>query len=255
MKLSAKVAIITGAAQGIGEAIGKKLAFEGAAVVLADIDVEKARRVADEIKSQGRVAIAAKVDVANKLEVQDMVRTTIEKFEAIHILVNNAGIIRRAPFLELTEEAWDATINVDLKGVFNCTQAALPHMIKQRYGKIINISSIAGTGHCQPDLASYAAAKAGVIQLTKVTAREAGQHGINVNCIAPGLIVTPLTYTAFRTKEEIEKSVEQRKTLTLLGRAGMPEDVANLALFLACDDSSFITGQVIPIDGGRTDGM
>jgi len=145
MKLSGRVAIVTGAAQGIGEAIAKRLASEGAAVVVADINIEKARRVADEIKAQGGTAIAFKVDVANRVGVQDMVKTTMEKFEAIHILVNNAGIVRRAPFLELTEEAWDATMNVDLKGVFNCSQAILRHMIEQRYGKIINISSIAGT--------------------------------------------------------------------------------------------------------------
>lgn len=254
MKLSGRVAIVTGAAQGIGEAIAKRLASEGAVVVVADINIETARRVADEIKGQERVAIAFKVDVANRVEVQDMVRTTMENFGAIHILVNNAGIVRRAPFLELTEEAWDATMNVDLKGVFNCSQAVLRHMIEQRYGKIINISSIAGTGHGRPDLASYAVAKAGVIQLTKVTAREAGQHGINVNCIAPGFIATGLSYVG-RTREETEISIEERKKLTVLGRAGTPEEVANLALFLACDDSSFIAGQVISIDGGRTDGM
>jgi len=254
MKLSGRVAIVTGAAQGIGEAIAKRLASEGAAVVVADINIEKARRVADEIKAQGGTAIAFKVDVANRVGVQDMVKTTMEKFEAIHILVNNAGIVRRAPFLELTEEAWDATMNVDLKGVFNCSQAVLRHMIEQRYGKIINISSIAGTGHGRPDLASYAVAKAGVIQLTKVTAREAGQHGINVNCIAPGFIATGLSYVG-RTREETEISIEERKKLTVLGRAGTPEEVANLVLFLACDDSSFIAGQVISIDGGRTDGM
>jgi 3-oxoacyl-[acyl-carrier protein] reductase len=254
MKLAGKVAIVTGAAQGIGKAIAKRFASEGASVVVADVKFEKAGRIADEIKAQGGTAVGAQVDVADKSEVQDMVRTAIEKFEAIHILVNNAGIMRRAPLLELTEEAWDTTINVDLKGVFNCTQAVLPHMIKQRYGKIINISSIAGAGHAGPDLASYAAAKAGVIQLTKVTAREAGQYGINVNSISPGLIATSLGYVD-RTKEETEESVEQRKTITLLGRPGMPEDVANLALFLASEESSFITGQIITIDGGRIDGI
>jgi 3-oxoacyl-[acyl-carrier protein] reductase len=254
MKLSGRVAIVTGAAQGMGAAIAKRLASEGAAVVVADINIEKAERVADEIKGQGGTAIAFNVDVANRAGVQDMVKTTIENFEAIHILVNNAGIVRRAPFLELTEEAWDATMNVDLKGVFNCSQAVLRHMIEQRYGKIINISSVSGTGHGRPDLASYAAAKAGVIQLTKVTAREAGPYGINVNCIAPGFIATGLSYVG-RTREETEISIEERKRLTVLGRAGTPEEVANLALFLACDDSSFIAGQVIPIDGGRTDGM
>jgi len=254
MKLSGRVAIVTGAAQGMGAAMAKRFASEGAAVVVADINTEKAERVADEIKGQGGTAIVFEVDVANRVEVQNMVRTTMEKFEAIHILVNNAGIVRRAPFLDLTEEDWDISIDVNLKGVFNCSQAVLRHMIEQRYGKIINISSVAGIGHGRPDLASYAAAKAGVIQLTKVTAREAGPYGINVNCIAPGFIATGLSYVG-RTREETEISIEERKRLTVLGRAGTPEEVANLALFLACDDSSFIAGQVIPIDGGRTDGM
>ncbi len=256
MKLSGRVAIVTGAAQGIGEAMAKRLASEGAAVVVADINIEKARRVADEIKGQERVAIAFKVDVANRVEVQDMVRTTMENFGAMHILVNNAGIVRHAPLLEITEEDWDIVLNVNLKGVFNCTQAVLPHMIEQRYGKIINISSVAGIGHYgRGGLASYAASKAGVIQLTKATAREVGQYGINVNCICPGMIGTSLTYAAYQTEEEAQSSIEQRKKLTVLGRAGTPEEVANLVLFLACDDSSFIAGQVIPIDGGRTDGM
>lgn len=256
MKLSGKVAIVTGAAQGMGEAIAKKFASEDAAVVVADINIEKARRVADEIKSQGRAATAFKTNVADRGEVQKMVRTTMEKFAAVHILVNNAGIVLHAPLLEITEEDWDIVLDVNLKGVFNCTQAVLPHMIKQRYGKIINMSSIAGTGHhARGGLASYAASKAGVIQLTKVTAREVGKYGINVNCICPGLIVTPLTFAAFQTEEEARRSIGQRKKLTVLGRTGTPEEVANLALFLACDDSSFIAGQAIPIDGGRTDGM
>ena len=256
MKLNGRVAIVTGAAQGIGEAIAKRLASEGAAVVVADIDIEKAQRVAGEIRSQGRVAIALQTNVARRAEVQDMVRTTLENFKAMHILVNNAGIVRRAPLLEMAEDAWDIVLDVNLKGVFNCTQAVLPHMIEQRYGKIINISSVAGIGHYgRGGLASYAASKAGVIQLTKVTASEAGQYGINVNCICPGMIVTSLTYAGYGTNEEARTSIEQRKKLTVLGRAGTPEDVANLALFLAGDDSSFITGQVIAVDGGRTDGM
>jgi 3-oxoacyl-[acyl-carrier protein] reductase len=256
MKLSGRVAIVTGAAQGIGEAIARGLASEGAAVVVADVDVEKAQRVAGEIRSQGREAIALQTNVARRAEVRDMVRTTMENFKDIHILVNNAGVVRRAPLLEITEDAWDIVLDVNLTGVFNCTQAVLPHMIEQRYGKIINISSVAGTGHYgRGGLASYAASKAGVIQLTKVTASEAGQYGINVNCICPGMIVTALTYAGYGTEEEARSAIEQRKKLTVLGRAGTPEDVANLALFLAGDDSSFITGQVIAVDGGRTDGM
>jgi|YelNatPaOPRAMG01_1025707.scaffolds.fasta_scaffold07079_2 3-oxoacyl-[acyl-carrier protein] reductase len=256
MKLKDKVAIVTGAAQGIGEAIAKKFASEGASVAIADLNVEKAVHVAEEIKSLGGVAIAIKVDVVQRKEVQDMVSITLENLGGLHILVNNAGVVRYASLLEMTEHDWDLVVDVNLKGVFNCTQTVLPYMIKQRYGKIINMSSIAAQGHHgRGGLASYAAAKAGVIQLTKATAREVGEYNINVNCICPGLIVTPLSYAPFKTQEEAEKSIQERNRLAVLGRAGTPEEVANLALFLASDDSAFITGQAITIDGGRTDGM
>ena len=189
MKLTGKVAIVTGSARGIGKAIAMSFASEGAAVVVADILIEQARQVVNEIKNQGGTAIAFKADVANRADVQNLVKNTLGNFKAIHILVNNAGIIRRAPLLEITEEDWDAVLDVDLKGVFNCTQAVLGHMMEQRYGKIINISSVAGTGTSSGATADYAAAKAGVIQLTKNTAMVAGPYGINVNSIAPGLII------------------------------------------------------------------
>ena len=265
MKLKDKVAIVTGSGRGIGEAIAKKLASEGASIMIDDVRIEDADRVAQEIKSQGGNAIPFKAGVNNRKEVQDLVNTTLKLFKAIHILVNNAGTTRHKPLLELTEEDWDIVLDVDLKGVFNCTQAVLKHMMAQHYGKIVNISSLAGVGGGNPapgdDAAAkagasgnYAAAKAGVVALTKVTAREAGPYGINVNCVAPGLIVTPLTYER-RGKEGGDKLIEQRKNVAVLGRVGTPEDVANLVLFLVCDDSSYMSGQIIRVDGGRTDLM
>lgn len=252
MKLDNKVAIVTGSARGIGEAIAKKLASEGAAIVVNALHAEGANRVAREIQKQGGKAIAVKADVSSKAEVQDLVSKTLENFGTVHILVNNAGIIRRSPIVEMTEEDWDVIQNVDLKGVFLCTQAVLPHLVKQKYGKIINISSMAALGTNNPGTAAYAAAKAGVIALTKVTAREAGPYGINVNCILPGRIITDMIYTS-RTKEEVDRFISDGEKSSVLGRTGNPEDIANLALFLASEDSSFMSGQVIRIDGGRGD--
>ena len=252
MKLKDKVAIVTGSGRGIGEAIAKKLASEGASIVVDDVRIEEANRVAQEIKQQGGNAVASKASVNNRNEFQNLVDTTLELFKAIHILVNNAAVTRHKSLLELTEEDWDIVLDVDLKGVFNCTQAVLKHMMAQRYGKIVNISSLAGVGGGYDAPANYSAAKAGVVALTKVTAREAGPYGINVNCVAPGIIVTPLTYER-RSEEEADKLIEQRKTVAVLGRVGKPEDVANLVLFLVSEDSSYMSGQIIRIDGGRTD--
>ena len=257
MKLTGKVAIVTGSTRGIGKAIAMKFASEGAAVVVTARHIEQANQVVDEIKNQGRTAIAFKTDVANRADVHNLIKGTLENFKSIHIFVNNAGIGRPAPFLEVTEEDWDAVIDVDLKGVFNGTQEVLSHMIEQRYGKIINISSVGGVGFPRTDMASYGPAKAGVIMLTKITALEAGPYGINVNCIAPGLIRTEMTYPQRGKKvtEFTKKLIEGKDERAALGRVGQPEDIANLALFLASDDSSFITGQTICCDGGRHDRM
>ena len=254
MKLIGKVAIVTGSARGIGKAIATKFASEGAAVVVCARTVDQVCQVVDEIKNQGGTALGFRTDVANRADVHNLVKSTLENFKAIHILVNNAGITRHAPLLEITEEDWDVVLDVDLKGVFNCTQAVLGHMMEQRYGKIINISSVGGIGPSEVGSGNYGPAKAGVIQLTKITAMEAGPYGINANSIAPGVIITDLTYTR-RSKEEAERFIEERKQRAVLGRVGRPEDIANLALFLASDDSNFITGQVICCDGGRHDRM
>jgi 3-oxoacyl-[acyl-carrier protein] reductase len=252
MKLKDKIAIVTGSGRGIGEAIAKKLASEGASIMVDDVRIEDADRVAQEIKNQGGKAVASKASVNHRSEVQDLVNATLKHFNAIHILVNNAAVTRHKPILELTEEDWDLVLDVDLKGVFNCTQAVLKHLMEQRYGKIVNISSLAGLGGGYETPANYSAAKAGVVALTKVTAREAGPYNINVNCVAPGIIVTPLTYER-RSKEQVEELLEQRKRVAVLGRVGRPEDVANLVLFLVSEDSSYMSGQIIRIDGGRMD--
>jgi len=252
MKLEGKVAIITGSARGIGEAIAKKFAAEGASVVISALHAEGASRVAREIRETGGQAIAFKADVSQKAAVREMVKKTLEHFSAVHILVNNAGITRRAPIVEMAEEDWDLVQAIDLKGVFLCTQAVLGQMIEQRYGKIINLSSMAALGTNNPGAAAYAAAKAGVIALTKVTAREGGPHGINVNCILPGRIITDIIF-ANRTREEAERFLAEGRERSVLGRTGTPDDIANLALFLASEESGFMTGQIIRSDGGRGD--
>lgn len=259
MDLTGKIAIVTGSGQGIGESIAKKLTRHGACVVVSDIDLEKAERVAEEIRERNGEAISMKTDVTKKAEIHDLVSRTIGTYKEVHILVNNAGIVRNAPFLEMTEEEWDMVFDIDLKGVFLCTQAVLPHMFAQRYGKIVNISSVAATGTSGTEnMANYVAAKAGVMQLTKVVARIGGPYGINVNCIAPGLVMTDALRTIGRggsspSNEDFERFLEVKKQLTLLGRFGKPENIAELAFFLATDYSDYITGQVICIDGGRAD--
>ncbi|MFC1985637.1 SDR family NAD(P)-dependent oxidoreductase [Chloroflexota bacterium] len=252
MELTGKVAIVTGSARGLGKAIATKFASEGAAVVVSDILTEQAQQTADEIKNQGGTATFFKADVANRTDVHNLVEHTLKNFKAIHILVNNAGFApRRAYIFEMPEEDWDIVMNVMLKGVFNCTQAVLKHMIEQKYGKIINLSSVAGLMGSATRGGAYAVAKAGVAQLTKTTAMEAGPYGINVNAIAPSVIVSDF-HTTNQSKEAAEKGFEKfRNERSALHRVGMPEDIANLAMFLASDASSNITGQVIRSDSGQ----
>lgn len=246
-KLAQKVAVITGGARGIGKQIALTFASEGADIVIGDIiEMEAA---AQDIKDLGREVITVKTDVTHKEAVRNLIDSAIDNFNKVDILVNNAGIVRHAPLLEMAEEEWNAVIDVNLKGVFLCTQAVAKHMVERQYGKIINIASIAGLNAVYVS-ANYCVSKAGVIQLTKVCARELGPYGINVNAIAPGAVITDMTYT--RTPAEAERFIEERRNWAILGRIGTAQDMANLALFLASDQSSFITGQVIAADGGRT---
>jgi len=243
MKLKDKVAIVTGAGQGIGRAIALTLAREGAKVVVSDIS-DKAREVVKEIEDFGSEALAIKADVWNSKETQKMAKATIEKFGRIDILVNNAGIYPSKSLVEMEEEDWDRVLGVNLKGVFNCTKAVLPKMIEQKRGIIINISSIAGAVVGFSKLAHYSASKAGIIGFTKAAALELAQYGIRMNAIAPGAIKTPGTEAL---GEETLKQIEQTVPLK---RIGQPQDVADLVVFLASEASSYITGQLIIADGG-----
>ena len=243
MILKDKVALITGAAQGIGKAIALKLADSGADVVIVDMNLEKAQATAKEIEGCGKRAIALKANVANLQETEAMINETVAKLGAIHILVNNAGITRDALILRMKEEDWDAVISVNLKGVFNCTKAAVKHMAKQRYGRIINIASIVGEmGNAGQ--ANYSASKAGVIALAKTVAREFASRNITCNAIAPGFIETAMTQAlSEKVREELAKQIP-------MARLGTPEDVAEGVLFLVSDSSNYITGQVLNINGG-----
>ncbi len=234
---------MTGAAQGIGRAIALLLARNGADIVVSDINLEKAEETAKEIRAIGPKATAVRVDVSNLSDVERMVEAIIEKLAKIDILVNNAGITRDKLILRMTEEDWDAVLGVNLKGTFNCTKTVIRHMAKQRSGKIVNIASVVGEmGNAGQ--ANYSASKAGVIGLTKTIAREYAQRGINVNAIAPGYIETPMTDAL------PEKAKEELKKLIPMERLGKPEDVAEAVLFLVCEESSYITGQVLNVNGG-----
>jgi 3-oxoacyl-[acyl-carrier protein] reductase len=243
VELTGKVALVTGAAQGIGKAIALLLARNGADIVVSDVNLEKAEETSKEVHALGRSAMAIKVDVSRLDDVEKMVETLLERFGKIDILVNNAGIARDKLILRMTEEDWDAVLGVNLKGTFNCTKAAIRPMSKQRSGKIVNIASVVGemgnTGQ-----ANYSASKAGVIGFTKTMAREFAQRGINVNAVAPGYIQTPMTDAL------PEKAKEELKRLIPMERLGQPEDVAQAVLFLVSEASSYITGHILKVNGG-----
>jgi NAD(P)-dependent dehydrogenase (short-subunit alcohol dehydrogenase family) len=261
MRIKDKIAVVTGAGSGMGKAIVQRLAAEGATVVVAEVLEDRMNTTVSELTATGAKAAGVKVDVSNREDVQRAMKEIVARFGRIDILVNNAGVTRHRPFLSLNSDDWDFVLAVDLKGVFFCCQAAAPYMIQQRYGKILNISSISGTGassHAaggsQAGNANYASAKAGVIQLTKTLARELGPHGINVNSVAPGFVLTAIT-GASRSPEEVKEHIAARAGMAALGRTGTPEDIANVVLFFVSEDSSFVTGQTLFVDGGRTDRM
>jgi 3-oxoacyl-[acyl-carrier protein] reductase len=243
MRLKDKVALITGSAQGIGRDIALLFAREGADVVISDINLEKAVKVGSEIAALGRKSLALELDVTAYAKVEEAVNKILDKFGKVDILVNNAGITKDALLLRMSEAEWDAVINVNLKGTFNCTKAVSKVMLKQRSGRIINIASIIGIiGN--PGQANYAASKAGIIALTKTTAKELASRNINVNAVAPGFIQTEMT-------ANLAEDLKQRMlALIPLNKLGEPADVANVCLFLASEESGYITGQTIVVDGG-----
>jgi NAD(P)-dependent dehydrogenase (short-subunit alcohol dehydrogenase family) len=245
MKLNNKVAIVTGSQQGIGKAIALELAKEGARIVISDLDLEKSRKVTQEIKNIGSEALAIKCDVTKKEEVEKMVKDTVNEFQKIDILVNNAGVVIQKPFVEFTEDDWDFVIGVNLKGVFMVTQAVVKHMIEHKKGKILSIASIAGMiGYL--NTSAYGASKAGIIDLTRDLALELASNQINVNAIAPGAIKTKMT-------EDILEEQETRENLLKnipWGRVGRPEEIGKAAVFLVSSDSDYITGHTLVVDGG-----
>jgi 3-oxoacyl-[acyl-carrier protein] reductase len=244
MSLVGKAALVTGASRGIGREIALELARQGANVAVNFSGSEaKANEVVDEIKNLGRDAFAVKCDVSNSTQVTEMVKGTIDHFGHLDILVNNAGITRDNLLMRMKEEEWDDVININLKGVFLCTKAVTRQMMKQRVGRIINIASIVGVSG-NPGQANYVAAKAGVIGLTKTTAKELASRNITVNAIAPGFITTDMTD---KLPEEVKKEMLKQIPLARLGET---KDIAKAAAFLASDDTSYITGQTIHIDGG-----
>ncbi|MBT2691412.1 3-oxoacyl-[acyl-carrier-protein] reductase [Bacillus sp. ISL-55] len=244
MRLEGKVALVTGASRGIGREIALELAREGASVAVNYAGSEaKALEVVDEIKAMGRDAFAIQADVSNSESVTDMAKETIERFGKIDILVNNAGITKDNLLMRMKESEWDDVININLKGVFLCTKAVTRQMMKQRSGRIINISSIVGVSG-NPGQANYVAAKSGVIGLTKTTAKELSTRGITVNAIAPGFITTDMTD---KLNEDVK--TEMLKQIPL-ARFGEPKDIARTVIFLASEDSAYMTGQTLHVDGG-----
>ncbi len=244
MRLEGRVAIVTGAGRGIGLGIAMAFAREGAHVAVCEIDSSLLDDAMVKIKAAGGEARAFQMDVTNRQQIQDVVSEVCDQWGTIDILVNNAGIYEVLPFEEITEAQWDRLLAVNLKGAFLCCQAVLPAMIRQGEGRIINMASSAGKTGGRLAGAHYSVSKAGVICLAKQLARELGSHGITVNAVAPGRIDTPMIQIAS------EEENEAFRLQTPLGRLGTPADVANAVVFLASDEASFITGEILDVNGG-----
>ena len=242
-RLEGKVALVTGGARGIGKAICERLADEGAKLAIVDILLEVAEDTAAEFRSKGMEAEAFVANVAKFDDADRTVKEVVAKFGAVDILINNAGITKDTLIMRMTEEAWDAVIAVNLKGTFNFTKAVARPMMKKRAGKIVNIASVVGVmGNAGQ--ANYSASKAGVIGLTKTTAKEFSSRGIQVNAVAPGYIQTDMT------KVLSEEATKSFVSIIPLKRAGTAEDVANVTYFLCSSDADYVTGQVVNVDGG-----
>lgn len=246
--LKDKVVIITGARRGMGKAHALLLAKAGAKVMVSDISEEDCQAVVEEIEKAGGEALAAKCDVTQKKEIDKMIQAAVKQWGKIDVLVNNAGIAQFFPFLEMTEEVWDRTLDINLKGYFLCAQAAAKEMVKRKKGVIINIASVAmgqqGVGF--PNIVHYCASKGGIVAMTEALALELAPYNIRINAVAPGMIETPM----IESVKQDPKMIEAMMARVPMHRFGKPEEVANLVLFLASDASSYMTGSTVVIDGG-----
>lgn len=243
MRLENKVSIITGGASGIGLAAVKRFAKEGATVIIADYNSDVGKKVEEELLKENAKVSFYQINVADKENVTNVVSEILKQYNQIDILVNNAGVTNDAMLWKMTAEQFDQVIDVNLKGVFNCTQAVVPSMIANGYGKIINTSSVSGV-YGNIGQTNYAATKAAVIGMTKTWAKELGRKGINVNAVAPGFTRTPMV------EKMPEKVLNHMESIVSLNRLGIPDDIANAYLFLASDEASYITGHVLQVDGG-----
>lgn len=255
MSLKGKVVLVTGSGAGIGAAIAVGMAEAGAIVVTADIDGAAAQKTADAASEFQNKTLALQADVRSLVDIDRMVETTVGEFGRLDVIVNNAGVTRKAFIMDLTEEDWDRIHSVNAKGVFFCLQRAARQMIEQGEGRIVNIASIAGRGYAGTSNAAYAASKGAVIALTKTAAQQLGPHNITVNAICPGVTRTPLgeRNLVVRAEEQgisLEEARERHYAQIPLGRANEPEDIAAMAVFLASPGARNITGQAYNVDGG-----
>ena len=248
-RFEGRVAVVTGAAQGIGAAVAARLAAEGAAVAVADLSAERGAETVEAITKNGGRAVAFGADVSQTAEVEALVAAVVAEFGRVDILVNNAGITRDNLLFKMTDEDWDAVINVNLRSAFLMSRECQKHFVKQKYGKIVSLSSRSALGN--RGQANYAASKAGVMGLTATLAIELGPYGVNVNAVAPGYIATAMTdATARRVGLDPEELKKLAADQTPVRRVGEPEDIAATVAFLAADESSFISGQTIQVNGG-----
>ncbi|MDY6932811.1 MAG: SDR family oxidoreductase [Spirochaetota bacterium] len=246
MGLDGKVAIVTASAgAGIGQAIVRRLAQDGANIVVVDTHERRTKEVTESLKSDGHKAIGVICDVSKSDQVENMTKETLEAFGRIDILVNNAGREVLAPIVETTEENWDLVINVCLKGTFLCTKSVLPTMISQKGGNIVNIASVDGYVGSPVGECSYCSAKAGIMAFTRVTAAEYAQHGVRANCLAPGFVPNP-----FLERIYSPEMLDAMAKMSVLGRGAKPEEMASIVAFLVSEDSSYLTGEVISASGG-----
>jgi len=243
MDLTGKVALVTGSGRGIGQAIALRLAEAGAAVVINDVVEAPANETVEKIKAMNRQSIAVLADVSSSADVSRMVETVKNTYSKIDILVNNAGITRDQLLIRMTDEDWDRVLNIDLRSVFVCTRAVIRDMIKQRWGRIINISSIVGIAG-NAGQANYASAKAGIIGFTRTMAKEVGSRNVTVNAVAPGFIDTEMT------QKLDDKQKAELKAHIPVGYLGSPRDVSEAVAFFASEEARYITGQVLSVDGG-----